>query len=187
MIRIRHAVAAAVLAASFFSSAAFAADSLYKRVGGYDALAAVTDDFIGKLATDNDFARFFVGFSEDSKKRIRQNIVDLFCQVTGGPCFYIGRDIKAAHAGLGITKAEWDKSVTLFVDTLNKFKVGEQEQKDLAALVVMDLRPATLLGQRPSETEIDSATRSAVRTFVRAYGRARPAADGPSGLAKINQ
>ena len=66
------------------------------------------------------------------------------------------------------------------------------DDPDLAArqfmsLVVMDLRPATLLGQRPSETEIDSATRSAVRTFVRAYGRARPAAVGPSGLAKINQ
>ena len=27
-------------------------DSLYKRLGGYDALAAVTDDFIGRLATD---------------------------------------------------------------------------------------------------------------------------------------
>jgi hemoglobin len=136
MIRIRHAVAAAVLAASFVSSAAFAADSLYKRLGGYDALAAVTDDFVGKLAADKDFARFFIGLSEDSKKRVRQHVVDLLCQVTGGPCFYIGRDVKVAHAGLGITKAEWDKSVTLLVDTLNKFKVAEQEQKDLAALVL---------------------------------------------------
>ncbi len=136
MIRIRHAVAAAVLAASFVSGSAFAADSLYKRVGGYDALAAVTDDFIGKLATDKDFSRFFTGFSEDSKKRIRQNIVDLFCQATGGPCFYVGRDLKAAHAGVGITKAEWDKSIVLFTDTLSKFKVPEQEQKDLAALVL---------------------------------------------------
>lgn len=136
MIRIRHCLAAAVLAASFVSGSAFAADSLYKRVGGYDALAAVTDAFIGKLATDKDFSRFFVGFSEDSKKRIRQNIVDLFCQVTGGPCLYVGRDLKAAHAGLGITKAEWDKSLVLFTDTLGKFKVPEQEQKDLTALVL---------------------------------------------------
>src|SRR6266700_1767577 len=136
MIRMRHAIAAAVLAASFVSGSAFAADSLYKRVGGYDALAAVTDDFLGKLATDKDFSRFFIGFSEDSKKRIRQNIVDLFCQVTGGPCLYVGRDLKAAHAGLGITKGEWDKSLVLFSDTLAKFKVPEQEQKDMAALVL---------------------------------------------------
>ena len=29
--------------------AAAAEDSLYKRLGGYDALAAVTDDFLGRL------------------------------------------------------------------------------------------------------------------------------------------
>ena len=44
--------------------------------------------------------------------------------------------MKTSHAGLGITKAEWDCSVTLFVGTLNKLKVPEQEQKDLAALVL---------------------------------------------------
>ena len=65
------------------------------------------------------------------------------------------------------------------------------DDPDLAArqfmsLVIMDLRPAALLGQRPSESEVDYATRSAVRMFVRAYGRARPAAAGPSGLVKIN-
>ena len=136
MIRIRHAIAAAVLAASFVSVPALAKDSLYKRVGGYDALAAVTDDFIGKLATDKDFSKFFVSFSEDSKKRIRQNILDLFCQATGGPCFYVGRDLKLSHAGLCITKAEWYKSVVLFTDTINKFKVPAEEQKDLAALVL---------------------------------------------------
>jgi AcrR family transcriptional regulator len=64
------------------------------------------------------------------------------------------------------------------------------DDPDLAArqfmsLVVMDLRPATLLGQRPSEAEIDHATRSAVRTFLRAYGRARPAGT-PSGVERIN-
>ena len=65
------------------------------------------------------------------------------------------------------------------------------DDPDLAArqfmsLVVMDLRPATLLGQRPSEAEIDLATRSAVRTFLRAYGRARPTGR-PSGLDRITQ
>lgn len=65
------------------------------------------------------------------------------------------------------------------------------DDPDLAArqfmsLVVMDLRPATLLGQRPSEAEIDYATQSAVRTFLRAYGKARPA-NRPSGLERINQ
>ena len=35
-------------------------DSLYKRLGGYDAIAAVTDDFIGRLVTDPSLGKFFV-------------------------------------------------------------------------------------------------------------------------------
>src|ERR1044071_3265630 len=48
--------------------------SLYERVGGYNALAAVVDDFIGRLVADKQFEKFFVGHSIDSKKRIRQHI-----------------------------------------------------------------------------------------------------------------
>ena len=57
---------------SLFAQSAAPMPSLYKRLGGYDALAAVTDDFIGRLATDKQLGRFFVGHSEDSLKKIRQ-------------------------------------------------------------------------------------------------------------------
>src|SRR6266851_8436105 len=79
---------------------ATAQPSLYKRLGGYDALAAVTDDFIGRLATDKQLTRFFVGHSEDSLKRIRQLVVDQLCAATGGPCYYLGRDMKTSHKGM---------------------------------------------------------------------------------------
>ena len=39
------------------SALAQSGDSLYKRLGGYDALAAVTDDFIGRLITDKKLGR----------------------------------------------------------------------------------------------------------------------------------
>lgn len=68
--------------------------SLCKRLGGYDALAAVTDDFIGRLATDPMLGKFFVGHSQDSLQRIRQLIVDQLCAATGGPGVYLGRDMK---------------------------------------------------------------------------------------------
>jgi hemoglobin len=109
--------------------------SLYKRLGGYDALAAVTDDFIGRLVADKQLSRFFGGASTDSKKRIRQLVVDQLCQATGGPCFYIGRSMKASHAGLGITKAEWDLGVKLLTETLDKFKVPKAEQGELAKIL----------------------------------------------------
>jgi hemoglobin len=107
------------------------APSLYKRLGGYDALAAVTDDFLGRLASDPKLGRFFPGHSKDSLGRIRQLIVDQLCAVTGGPCVYIGRDMKTAHAGMGITEEDWNITVRLLTATLNKFNVPAKEQGDV--------------------------------------------------------
>ena len=109
--------------------------SLYERLGGYNAVAAVVDDFIGRLVTDKQFERFFVGHSDDSKKRIRQHIVDQFCAAAGGPCVYTGRTMKDSHVGMGISDAEWDAAAKHLVASLDKFKVPEPEKKDLLAFV----------------------------------------------------
>ncbi len=111
-----------------------AAPSLYKRLGGYDAIAAVSDDFIGRLAADKQLNRFLVGLSADSQKRLRQNVVDQLCQATGGPCLYIGRPMKTAHAGLGITESDWQSTVNHLVASLDKFKVPQKEKNEFLAL-----------------------------------------------------
>jgi hemoglobin len=108
--------------------------TLYQRLGGYDAIAAVTDDFIGRLAADKQLARFLVGLSADSQKKLRQHVVDQLCEATGGPCFYIGRTMKASHAGLGITESDWQSTVKHLVATLDKFKVPEKEKGELLAI-----------------------------------------------------
>lgn len=112
-----------------------AANSLYKRLGGYDAIAAVTDDFIVRLATDKQMSRFFVGLSDGSKQHVRQMVVDLICAKTGGPCYYLGRDMRTAHAGLHITEDDWNRSVDALKASLNKFNVGAKEQSDLFAII----------------------------------------------------
>ena len=109
--------------------------SLYDRLGGYNALAAVVDDFIVRLVTDKQFEKFFVGHSTDSKKRIRQHILDQFCAATGGPCVYTGRDMKTSHAGLDITEAQWDAAAKHLVASLDKFKVPEKEKGEVLAFV----------------------------------------------------
>ncbi len=124
-----------VLFASSLVAAEMQPPSLYKRLGGYDALAAVTDDFIGRLATDKSLSRFFVGHSKDSIGRIRQLIVDQLCAVTGGPCVYIGRDMKTSHAGLAITEADWSATVGHLVATLDKFKVPEKEKNEVLGAI----------------------------------------------------
>jgi hemoglobin len=115
--------------------AAAAQDSLYKRLGGYDALAAVTDDFLGRLATDAKEGRFFVGLSNDSKSRVRQHVVDFLCVATGGPCKYTGRDMETAHTGLNITEEDWTIAVKALGDTLNKFKVPAREHGEVVSAI----------------------------------------------------
>ena len=109
--------------------------TLYERVGGYNALAAVVDDFIGRLVSDKQFEKFFAGHSTDSKKRIRQHILDQFCVATGGPCVYTGRTMKSSHAGLGINNADWDAAAKHLVASLDKFKVPEKEKGEILAFV----------------------------------------------------
>src|ERR1051325_4124888 len=116
------------------SSSAGNAQSLYKRLGGYDAIAAVSDDFIARLAADKQLSRFLVGMSADSQKRLRQLVVNQLCQATGGPCIYTGRPMKTAHAGLGITESDWQLTVKHLVASLDKFKVPEKEKQEFLAL-----------------------------------------------------
>ena len=123
-----------ILCVSLVATTIFAADapkSLYQRLGGYDAIAAVTDDFIGRLATDKQLGRFFVGHSTASLQHIRQLVVDQLCAATGGPCVYIGRDMKTAHQGMGISEDDWNAAVKDLVATLEHFKVPEKEKSDL--------------------------------------------------------
>jgi hemoglobin len=129
-------IAIALIALPLVASGAAAQQkTLYERLGGFDRIAAIMDEFGGKLAATEQFKRFFVGHSRDSEQRQRQLVLELFCQITGGPCTYIGRDLKAAHAGLAITKADWDTATKMFGETLAKFNVGQKEQQELGALV----------------------------------------------------
>ena len=118
-------------AAPLWAQSADQSQSLYKRLGGYDAIAAVSDDFIGRLATDPLIKRFFVGVSTDSQKRLRGHIIDFLCVATGGPCTYLGRDMKTAHTGLHITEEDWQSMVKDLTATFDKFKVPEKERTDV--------------------------------------------------------
>lgn len=109
--------------------------SLYERLGGYDALAAVTDDFLARLGKDKLLGRFLVGASEDSQKKLRQHFVEFLCNATGGSCIYMGRDMKTVHKGLGITEEDWAQGVKLLVETLDKFKVPKAEKDEVLAAV----------------------------------------------------
>ncbi|HJT01516.1 MAG TPA: group 1 truncated hemoglobin [Terriglobales bacterium] len=108
--------------------------SLYQRLGGYDVIARVIDDLFGLMRTDPRFSRFGAGRSLDSHQRARQLTVDMICHLAGGPCVYIGRDMKASHAGLGITEQEWEVNLQYTRQALIKNGIAEKEQGEFLAL-----------------------------------------------------
>jgi len=109
-------------------------DTLYKKLGGYDAIAAVTDDFIGRLATDPKLKEFFTGVSEPHRARIRQLVVDLICQKTGGPCIYTGSDLGEVHKGMHISEDQWNAAIADFGATAKKFNIPSDQLAQLADL-----------------------------------------------------
>jgi hemoglobin len=132
---------ALLLVCSIFVTSLFAADapmqqkSLYQRLGGYDAIAAVTDDLLGRLTQDKQLTRFFPGHSKDSLGKLRQHFVEFICSASGGPCVYMGRDMKTSHQGMGITETDWDAAVKDLVASLDHFKVPEKEKSELLGAV----------------------------------------------------
>jgi len=95
----------------------------------------VSDDFINKLATDKQLSVFVKGLSVDSQKRLRQHLVDFLCNATGGPCLYLGRDMKTAHTGLNISENDWNLAANLLAETLDKFNVGKKEKDEVLVAV----------------------------------------------------
>jgi hemoglobin len=112
--------------------------SLYDRLGGVYSIATVVDDFIERLLV-NDTLNANPAISEARarvpKAGLKFHVTALVCEVTGGPCKYVGRTMKEAHAHLNITEAQWDAMVADFRKTLDKFKVPAKEQEELIAIV----------------------------------------------------
>ena len=136
------AVVAAVFTLGVFAAWTSVAQdkSLYERLGGYDAVSAVVDDFAGKLFEDPVVGARFFGMSDDSREGFRQKNKNLICNVTGGPCKVISRSAATTHRGLGIKASEFEIVAQHLVDTLNKFNVPEKEHNELMAIIA-SLRP----------------------------------------------
>lgn len=109
--------------------------SLYQRLGGYDAIAAVANDLLPRLMGDELLARFWQNRPEDSILREKQLLIDFLCANAGGPMYYVGRDMAASHRGMGITEADWQAFLGHAQATLEKFELADREMNDVVAFV----------------------------------------------------
>ena len=109
--------------------------SLYQRIGGYDAIAAATDDALARLLSDPAIKAYFDHMSRDETRKLRQHFVDFLVEAAGGPAYYIGRDMRTTHVGMGITDAQWDAFVADIGATLDHLQVPEHECSEVLTLM----------------------------------------------------
>jgi hemoglobin len=108
-----------------------AEQSLYQRLGGYDAVAAASDDLLERLQGDPQLRDYWKGASADNRRKARQLIVDFMTEAAGGPAYYTGRDMLRSHQGMGISSSDWDVFMRHSAAMLEHFSIPERETREV--------------------------------------------------------
>jgi hemoglobin len=103
--------------------------SLYDRLGGVDNIKIVIKDFVEEQVAKD--ARINARFANADLPKLEDSLTNQVCEATGGPCKYAGKNMKEAHAGMGITDVEFNALVEDLKKSLAKFNVPQAEQDEL--------------------------------------------------------
>lgn len=115
--------------------------SLYERLGGKAAIAAIVDDAIGNIAADS---RINQRFRNADAHHLKDNLVDFLCLRAGGPCVYRGRNMADAHEAMHIRDDEFDALVQDIAKSFDKFKVPAAERAE--ALTILNQMKSAVVG-----------------------------------------
>ena len=103
---------------------------LYRNFGEKPGLIKLMDDFMVRLLAD---PRTGPHFKPANQQRVKEQLVDQFCQVMGGTCIYKGADMKSSHANLDITKADFNALVEVLQHAMDAQGIPFREQNKLLA------------------------------------------------------
>jgi hemoglobin len=110
-------------------------DTLYARLGGYDAIVTVVNDLLPRLTSDAKLGRFWKHRGQDGVLREKQLLIDFLCASAGGPLYYVGRDMKTSHRGMEIGEDDWHAFIGHLDATLDKFRVPAAERAQVLAFI----------------------------------------------------
>jgi hemoglobin len=112
--------------------------SLYDRLGGVYAIAAVVDNFIDRIMDNprlNANPKVDEAHHRVSRAGFKYLVTEMVCWATGGPQHYTGRSMVDSHAHLDISGEEWQVFLADFQACLDSFAVPKAEQGELFAIV----------------------------------------------------
>ena len=124
------ALAGCVLAAGAFAQTAPADPAVYRAFGEKPGLVKLVDDLMVRIDAD---PRTAPHFKDSNKQHVKEQLVDQFCHVTGGPCIYKGADMKTAHANLEIGKRDFNALVEVLQQAMDAQGVPFAAQNRLLA------------------------------------------------------
>jgi len=114
--------------------------SLYERLGGAYAIAAVIDRFSDQLLENSKIVNSNPELKEWHTKEYKTRLPGLkfnrtlwVCAVTGGPYEYTAKPLEDAHFHLHIPPEVFDEVAAELADALDHFKVPEREKQEVLA------------------------------------------------------
>ena len=129
------AIAASTLlmaGSSFAQQMAAKDDQLYKAFGEKAGLVSLMDDFMLRLVAD---PRTGPHFKPANQQRVKEQLVDQFCALGGGPCVYKGADMKSSHANLDIKKSDFNALVEVLQVSMDAKGIPFRKQNEMLALL----------------------------------------------------
>jgi hemoglobin len=105
-------------------------DMLYRQLGGQPGLVKLMDDFMVRLLAD---PRMYPFFKDTDQAHLKQQLVAQFCELSGGPCHRVGHDMTKVHAGVDITKADFNALVEVLQHSLDAQGIAFGTQNRLLA------------------------------------------------------
>jgi hemoglobin len=106
--------------------------TLYDRLGGGDAINALTESWVARVGGDD---RANGKFVRTDIERLMKEVVDQLCEATGGPCTYTGRSMLETHAGMKVTAGEFDVVMQHLDATLDELNIPKTEHDELVGLL----------------------------------------------------
>ena len=142
-----------VALSGFHAGSVDSSGTLFDKYGGYPTIKTVVDQSAAALLADPITAPFFVDIGKpghDTVDRLLSCLDLQFSTVFGGPYTYPSiskfraappggyacRDMKAAHVGLGITSAAFDRFVAIVAGILAKNGVTQQDINTVAPVII---------------------------------------------------
>lgn len=104
------------------------APPLYQQLGGVERIESISSGMLQRMATDPRTKRTFDGIN---LRTLSASLASYLCKVADGPCVYEGETMRKSHAELGLGGAEFEATVQILRDELDRAGVSQSAKNEL--------------------------------------------------------